>query len=856
MLSRPKPGESEADLLKFQNEFLSVKASPAVKIVKKADKRRGDVESGDDERPPLQHDRDVVMLDDFPDEPPPLTPGPPKKSRFKSTHVRFEEDPGEQLDHADKHITAVFNKIIEHDTSSAKMTMPVFTGGPFPRVFHRSEIKTEVKSAQYRGKSIFAQKIAAKRAAELAQISVPADTDEVEEKNTGEAYPEGVLHPQSLKAPCNGDEEDNSLGSLCSGCSRIVTGEGLGSLAGEQEAQNIHKENLERLQSMSKEQILEEQKKLLAQLDPSLLAFLKSRHGTSTTEEGKEKMEHEKPSKLMHLETQPALQEEEEAHLSQNSVIEEETGIEKSLRTKVSTRIDVTGENCPLGQAVFQIVESSRDQYRFDEMRAGYSLEELFHLSRSQVIQQRTLALQVLSHVVQKAKAGEFATLLKGSVLRVLLDAGFLFLLRFSIDDTVDNVVAAAVHALHALLVYPEDEEYLDKTFSWYQGMTLHPFIPNNEEEEEEDAEEEELNATEKTAGRKLNDENKPDPELARYDVVKGLLKTKILHRIRYILEVMQPVPLVVLEILDILTRIARHSTEACSQVLDCPRLIETVVREFLPTQWNPRIAEPGQFLTSLHGVPCATAMKLIRVLASGGRNAAARLVLPLTQPSAYYLQLNKFEMKSQLSRFIAEEPQDLPLRTEDAIRINMEAFRLWAVAAGYGQACDLYRDLYPVLMKMVPSLSQLASNFLVNTATFELSVQRAAAIVTLLTQVTQTAGCRAELQAQLSRSDPKGGDLIPPPLVTWSQVSGFRPIIESNLKQCLKEISQLDTWQALQPLTAACVLYLGVYYNHCSLQPSVNTIDCLEEMEHLSSSVLLPVLSKPAMQTLWEMLR
>lgn len=47
---------------------------------------------------------------------------------------------------------------------------------------------------------------------------------------------------------------------------RIVTGEGLGKLVGEQEAQNIQKENVERLQSMTKEEILEEQNRLLAQL--------------------------------------------------------------------------------------------------------------------------------------------------------------------------------------------------------------------------------------------------------------------------------------------------------------------------------------------------------------------------------------------------------------------------------------------------------------------------------------------------------------------------------------------------------------------------------------------------------------
>lgn len=54
--------------------------------------------------------------------------------------------------------------------------------------------------------------------------------------------------------------------------------------------------------------------------------------------------------------------------------------------------------------------------------------------------------------------------------------------------------------------------------------------------------------------------------------------------------------------------------------------------------------------------------------------------------------QLNTFEMKSRLSRFIAEDPLDVPLPREEAMRLSTEAFRLWAVAAGYGQACDLYR--------------------------------------------------------------------------------------------------------------------------------------------------------------------
>nr|XP_056707727.1 RNA polymerase II-associated protein 1 [Euleptes europaea] len=888
MLPRPKPGESEADLLKFQNQFLASKASPAVKIVKKADKRRGDGGSGDEERLPLQHDRDVVSLDGFPVVPPALTPGPPKKSKFRSTHVHFE-DPEEQLGHGDQHITAVLSKIIEHDTSAGSVTIPLSTGDPFPRVFHRSEIKTEPKPEAGR-KSIFSQKIAAKRAAEVAQASPPAG-----QKTTERTTPDAAPPPMALEALLLRTEEEKSVGTLNIQCPRIVTGEGLGNLVGDQEAQKIHEENLERLQSMSMEEILEEQKQVLAQLDPSLVTFLKSRCGIDTSQKGEEKMELEKLEKLVNLEPRSKSQREAEeiveAPFLQDPAMEPDT--EDSERTEAFTRMNVRGGDFPLkpkkewlhmDNMEFEKLEWMKDlplprqkktrkgmQARFslkgelispdkdfptylglhhhgeEAERAGYSLQELFHLSRSQVIQQRTLALHVLGHVVQKAKAGEFASLLKGSVLRVLLDAGFLFLLRFSLDDTVDNVIAAAVHTLHAVLFSPDDEEYLDKTFSWYQGMAVFPLIPNKEEEEEVEEEDEdddnEQTPMENKLRKKSKDENKPDPEVARYDLIKGLLKTKILHRLRYILEVMRPVPLVVLEILDILTRIARHSTEVCCQILDCHRLIETVVREFIPTQWDPRVAEPGQLLASVHGVPCAAAMKLIRVLASGGRNAAARL-------------LNKYEMKNRLSRFVAEDPKDLSLRREEAIRLSTEAFRLWAVAAGYGQACDLYRDLYPVLVKMIPSLSHLVKSSEENTSIYNLSIERATAIVTLLSQITQTAGCRAELQARLSRSGPEDGDQIPPPPVSWSQVSGFRPLIETNLKKCLKVISELDTWQALQPLATTYVIYLGLYYNNCSQQPSVNAVDCLEEVERLTFEVVLPLLSQPAMQTQWEMLR
>ncbi|NXU52130.1 RPAP1 protein, partial [Turnix velox] len=808
-----------------------------------------------------------------PDTLPALTPAPPKKSKNKGASVHFEdEDPEERMERHDQHITAVFSKIIERDTSAEAVTTPVPTGDPFPRTFHRSEIKSEVKVGSGR-KSIFAQKMAARRAAEKA-ATTPSAAEYVQLRSAvlDALNPEGPTEDVPLPTT----KENKTTDFLTSQRPSLITGEGLGSNVSEKEAQAIHQENLEKLQSMSEEEILQEQEKLLAHLDSSLVAFLKSRRCGNEGQKNVSKMEKNRVEEL--VESLPVAQHGVGSHLPM-----QDSGLEKSVRKEANTKVEITDDDLPvkpkkewvhMDNVEFEKLEWMKDlpspqqkktkkgmQARFslkgelipadadlpthlglhhhgeEAERAGYSLQELFHLSRSQVIQQRTLALQVLGRIVQKAKAGEFASSLKGSVLRLLLDAGFLFLLRFSLDDTVDNVMAASVGALRALLVSLDDEKYLDWTFSWYQGMGAFPFVPNNEEEEEE--EEEELNETEKCQNKKLKDENKPDPDVARYDVVKGLLKTRIQHRLRYILEVVRPVPTVVLDILHILTHIARHSSEACSQLLDCPRLIETVVREFLPTQWDPQVAEPGYLLTSLHGVACATAMKFIRVLASGGRNATARL-------------LNKFEMKSRLSRFIAEDPLDLLLPREEAIRLSTEAFRLWAVAAGYGQGCDLYRDLYPVLVRILQSMPELLNAC--GNPMIELLVQRATAVVTLLIHVTQTAGYTAELQAKMSSSE--DSEQIPPPPVAWNQVSGLQPFIETSLKKFFQEVSQTENWQTLQPLTTTYLIYLGVYYSACIQQPSVNPVDCLEELEHLTSEVLQPLLRQPAICSMWDLLR
>lgn len=57
-----------------------------------------------------------------------------------------------------------------------------------------------------------------------------------------------------------------------------------------------------------------------------------------------------------------------------------------------------------------------------------------------------------------QARAGEYTSALNGCVVSTLLDAGLVFLLRFALDDGVEGVMSAAVHALKAFLVCAEDE--------------------------------------------------------------------------------------------------------------------------------------------------------------------------------------------------------------------------------------------------------------------------------------------------------------------------------------------------------------------------------------------------------------
>ena len=59
MFPRPKPGDSEDDLLKFQKEFLANQTKAAATVVKRGDKRK----SGNEDGTQTEAKRDVVQME-------------------------------------------------------------------------------------------------------------------------------------------------------------------------------------------------------------------------------------------------------------------------------------------------------------------------------------------------------------------------------------------------------------------------------------------------------------------------------------------------------------------------------------------------------------------------------------------------------------------------------------------------------------------------------------------------------------------------------------------------------------------------------------------------------------------------
>ncbi|XP_059621137.1 RNA polymerase II-associated protein 1 [Phlebotomus argentipes] len=583
MLKRPKPSDSEKDILQFQNEYLSEKRQnasfqPSAKCVRVGESSSTSSDSGK------------------------------KQSLFARSRNKETQDKSAESDN--KPNAFVLGDIVERhpeSQSGARSDEPMVEES-FPKT---EKIDIHTKSV---GKSIFAK---------------------LQEKKAKNTSPESS---KTEKIPCFGEK------------SYIVTGS---------ESSTIHEENIRTLSQMSKEEIEEEREKLMRTIDPKLLDFIRSKRQKpepmevdeisvpSTSAESKDRME---------VPDVDILQSDERKNWVNFDKFEADKfqwmqNVPKNIPKlkpgeTFEARFDWKGILLPYVEKDENSTDN-RELYLHgeDPFRPGYTIQELFRLARSNVMQQRIQALGAIAGIVRIYNQGFYDEISDLPISKIF------FLLRFALDDSTASVAEAALVGLSALLYNEIDELLLDTVFETQLGI-VQPVTRGTESADlEKNFSKLKLNSSDMDEDMS-NIEQMNDFHLAEVDLLKCLMRTNILKRIHYLLANEMVSGTGVVALTRILIRICREGRGFVREMLDHHEILTALRTSYLTEL--PRIPMDS-------GKVQATILKLFRVIVA-------------TENSWAILQ--KFDMKDVLLEYCCNR-RDL---TADFIQLQLESFRLLRV--------------------------------------------------------------------------------------------------------------------------------------------------------------------------------
>ncbi|GIY22119.1 RNA polymerase II-associated protein 1 [Caerostris darwini] len=504
------------------------------------------------------------------------------------------------------------------------------------------------------------------------------------------------------------------------------------------EFKNIHEENLAKISSMSEEEILQYQNQLKQYLDPTLLKFIQNegkkkesillKHtnkqaanfprqcfpcnkelvnedessDTILRKEGNDDCDALLLEKVIKLEandnkeelsensnviknkqieipdeTKELLEASKEGHWKNMHKIEKEklewmSDLPKAnpidLKTGFNARFDFEGKL--LTQDLETPVYKGLHHHGKEPEVAGYSLEELFLLARSTMQSQRITALHTLAHILDNYWYGMMDACFDERLLPIMLDAGIVPLLRWALDDTSITSIAATISVIHSLLISKSDEICLQRTFCWLNGHIMPQLEPQNLIESN------------------VVTEELTDADLIKLDVVKAFLRMDILPRFYYILQVLQPPPLVCKLIIEICAHLAQHSIESAKQVINYHELLKLIFEKFMPLHWQ--FVEGSKLTDTVNfSYPVASAIKLMRIIASSSKELALHLV-------------NNYNLVTNIIVYLTLHPNDKKVTAPEIQEIMIESLKTFQVLLCYGLAYNIFLELFPTFIKQM----------------------------------------------------------------------------------------------------------------------------------------------------------
>ncbi|XP_076618567.1 RNA polymerase II-associated protein 1 isoform X2 [Colletes latitarsis] len=215
------------------------------------------------------------------------------------------------------------------------------------------------------------------------------------------------------------------------------------------------------------------------------------------------------------------------------------------------------------------------------------------------------------------------------------------------------------------------------------------------------------------------NTSNLKDHELVQLDAIAALLRTDIFIRIRYILREMRPPPVGVTCALEILIRLARYSNITALNIMSIPNLLEAITEYFMPLSTD-RLAMQ-KTINNVYGVPVTLAVRFCRILLYYGGKPVAQ-------------KLNNLKIKQRIISYICCDAGN------ESIDLSIESLRLWKTLLLHGEAMD---SLTGVQLILLSQLQLLLSNHDIQNAS-ELSCEYAANLIAV-------ASCLTSLKANIS---------------------------------------------------------------------------------------------------------
>lgn len=234
------------------------------------------------------------------------------------------------------------------------------------------------------------------------------------------------------------------------------------------DAPSIHKENEEFLTKMGENEILQEQQRLLSTMDPSIVEFLKGKRKAKlpkVTENVALDVEMKSANQQSDVSTDlEVLQDGNSKNWLHFDVIEPAKlewmrDLPKNLPDlkpgeQYEARFDWKGVLLPFKSKDGDGTATSSDLYLHgdDAHRPGYTLQELFRLARSTVVQQRISALRSVGGILSIYNQGYYDGIFELPISKVF------FLLRYAFDDNTPAMLEESAKALSALFYNETDE--------------------------------------------------------------------------------------------------------------------------------------------------------------------------------------------------------------------------------------------------------------------------------------------------------------------------------------------------------------------------------------------------------------